>query len=304
MRIGEAELTPVLELEAGLVAVAGLCYRWDPAQVEAEAEWLYPRHVDPVTGMARLSHHSWLLRTGDLTLLVDPCIGNSKPRPFPPNEYYHMLDTPWLDRLATAGAHPDEIDLVVCTHLHPDHCGWNTQLVDGRWTPTFPNARYVLSAPEVSFWERFAREPDRFPEFAYNRGVLEDSVAPVLEAGLVELLDDGDSPAPGVTVMATPGHTAGHWSVCYADRLDGVCFSGDTLHSPVHVLHPEWSLFPGPGSNYDHQAAAVSRRAVLDHCATTGHVLAPAHFQAPHACRVAPSAEGRFLLSWMTESYR
>jgi glyoxylase-like metal-dependent hydrolase (beta-lactamase superfamily II) len=150
MRVGEAALTPVLELEAGLVPVAGLCYGWDPAQVESQAEWLYPRHVDLITGMARLSHHSWLLRARDLVLLVDPCIGNAKPRPRPPNEYYNMLDTPWLDRLAAAGARPDEIDLVVCTHLHPDHCGWNTRLVDGRWTPTFPKARYVLSAAEVS----------------------------------------------------------------------------------------------------------------------------------------------------------
>ena len=169
-----------------------------------------------------------------------------------------MLDTAWLDRLAAVGAHPYEIDLVVCTHLHPDHCGWNTQLIDGRWTPTFPNAPLrAVSSRGLVLGELRAGDPDRFPEFAYNRDVFEDSVAPVMEAGLVELLDDGDSPAPGVTLMATPGHTAGHWSVCYADDLDGVCFSGDTLHSPVHVLYPEWSLFPGPGSNYDH---AGSRR--------------------------------------------
>jgi glyoxylase-like metal-dependent hydrolase (beta-lactamase superfamily II) len=159
----------------------------------------------------------------------------------------------------------------------------------------------VLSALEVSFWESFAREPDRFSEFAYNRGVFEDSVAPVGEARLVELLDGGDSPAPGVTLMVTPGQTAGHWFVCYADDLDGVCFSGETLHSPVHVLYPEWSLFPAPGSNYD-PAAAASRRAVLDHCATTGHLLAPAHFQTPHACRIALSDDGRYLLSWRTET--
>src|SRR5215470_791720 len=220
MQVGSAELTCVVELDAGLAPLAGLCSGWDPAQVEEHASWLYPRHVDPVAGMVRLSHHSWLLQTGDRTVLVDPCIGNGKQRPSPPDEYYEMLDTPWLERLAAAGAHPDDVDVVVCTHLHPDHCGWNTQLVDGRWVPTFPRARYVLSAPEVAFWSAFAQEPDRFPELSYNRGVFEDSVAPVLDAGLVQLLDDGDTLAPGITVMATPGHTVGHWSVLYADDLD------------------------------------------------------------------------------------
>jgi len=301
MRVGRAELTSVLELEAGLVPLVGLCSGWDPALVAEHADWLYPRHVDPVAGVVRLSHHSWLLRVDDLRVLVDPCIGNGKQRPSPPDAYYERLDTPWLDRLVAAGSHPDAIDVVVCTHLHPDHCGWNTQLVDGRWVPTFPNARYVLSAPEVAFWSAFAQEPDRFPELSYNRGVFEDSVAPVLDAGLVQLLDAGDTLAPGITLMGTPGHTVGHWSVCYADDLDGICFSGDTLHSPVHVLHPEWGVGPGPGAHHDAAAAAASRRRVLDHCADTGHLLAPAHFQAPHTCRIAHGADGGYGLTWSTD---
>lgn len=121
MRVGEAELTPVVELEAGLVPVAALCYGWDPAQVEDQTEWLYPRHVDPVTGMARLSHQSWVLRTGGLTMLVDPCIGNSKPRPLPPNEYYNMLDTGAVERLVLCNKRlhiPYQCATVGCTLIN------------------------------------------------------------------------------------------------------------------------------------------------------------------------------------------
>jgi glyoxylase-like metal-dependent hydrolase (beta-lactamase superfamily II) len=296
MQIGQAELTPVIEIEAGPVPAFALCDGWDQMLLEPHADWLYPKHIDPASGNALLSHHSWLLRIGDTTVLIDPCIGNDKPRNHPAIAYYDRLDTPWLDRLAAAGARPEDIDIVVCTHLHPDHCGWNTRLVDGRWVPTFPNARYVVSATEVAFWEEFTAHPDRYPQYGFNLGVFTDSMTPVIEAGLATMVNDGDEPTPGLTMMATPGHTAGHCALLYADDVDGICFAGDVFHTPVNVLFPQWSMLPG--GNHDSAVAATSRLAVLDHCVDTGHLLAPAHFQAPHCCRVGRGPDGSYTISW------
>ncbi len=302
MRIGRSNLRSVFEIQGEPLPVAGLCFGWDPDLIAPHAEWLYPDHVDPITQTLRLAHHSWLLTTPELTVLIDPCIGNDKPRETPPNEYYDRLDTPWLERLEAAGSHPDQIDLVICTHLHPDHCGWNTRRIDGTWVPTFPNARYVLSAPEVAFWQALEQQPETYPEFSYNLGVFTDSVAPVLDAGQALVLEAGEPFAHGFTTMETAGHTAGHWSVIYEDDLDGICFSGDVVHTPVHVLFPEWSLYPGPGSNFDHDRAAKARRKVLEHCANSGHLLAPAHFQAPHACRVTHGSDGHYVIQWESET--
>src|ERR1700761_7518566 len=116
MQIGRAQLAAVVEVAAHPVPVAGMCYGWDMDKVGSEADWLFPRHVDPVGQMVNLSYHSWLLHTADFTALIDPCIGNNKSRPFSPE--YDRLDTPWLERLSAAGAQPDSIDLVICTHLH------------------------------------------------------------------------------------------------------------------------------------------------------------------------------------------
>ncbi|MGD9791937.1 MAG: MBL fold metallo-hydrolase [Acidimicrobiia bacterium] len=296
MRVGQAELTAIIEIDAVPTPAAVFSDGLDLAFAAQYADALFPDHIDPASGNAMLSHHSWLLQANGLNVLVDPCVGNDKPRSNPVIAQYDMLDTPWLERLAATGVRPEDIDVVVCTHLHPDHCGWNTRLVDGRWVPTFPNARYILSSTEVAFWEGFEAEPDRHPEVAFNIGVFTDSVRPVIDAGLATMAEHGYAPAPGLSLMATPGHTAGHCALLYADDLDGICFAGDVFHTPLNVLLPD--LGGMPGLNHDSATAAISRRAVLDHCVETAHLLAPGHFQAPHCCRVGLTPTGNYTITW------
>jgi glyoxylase-like metal-dependent hydrolase (beta-lactamase superfamily II) len=211
--------------------------------------------------------------------------------------FYDNLQTPWLERLAAAAVTPAEIDFVVCTHLHADHCGWNTHQADGRWVPTFPNARYVFTRSEYACWAREA-EGGLPPELAYNAGVFGDSVAPVVEAGQALIVDEpeGFAFAGGFTLMATPGHTPGHVAALLDAGSDGAVFCGDVLHWPGQVCLPA-----APSrSSCDDAEAVRSRLRVLDLCADRGWLLAPAHFRAPHACRVARCADGGYAPVWTT----
>ena len=147
------------------------------------AHWLAPNHYDPASAKIKLSVHSWLLQIGKQKILIDACCGNNRMRATRP--WWSMLNTPWLERLAAAGARPEEIDLVMCTHLHHDHVGWNTQMKDGRWVPTFPNARYVFSKPDVDYFHKADLDPKTAPvEF----GTFRECVLPIIEAGRADLV--------------------------------------------------------------------------------------------------------------------
>jgi glyoxylase-like metal-dependent hydrolase (beta-lactamase superfamily II) len=171
----------------------------------------FTRYYDPETNLVLTSIHSWLLRTPQSVVLVDTCCGNLKDRPAMPP--MHQLDTPFLARLADAGVQPGDVDYVVCTHLHVDHVGWNTHLVNGEWVPTFPNARYVLNSTEFDFWK-----PGNPASSAIeiNHGVFEDSVQPMFDRDQIDLWD-GDCDIDGVLHLEMAvGHTPGHavaWSM-------------------------------------------------------------------------------------------
>jgi glyoxylase-like metal-dependent hydrolase (beta-lactamase superfamily II) len=260
-----------------------------PDQVQAEVGWMAPRFFDPVHDHLYLSYHSWLVDTGRNRVLIDPCVGNHKNRPLLP-EYDH-LDGPWLDRLAAVGSSPDDIDLVVCTHLHADHCGWNTKLVDGRWEPTFPNARYLFSRLERDYWARDLSEAGS-PELpAFNRGVFADSVLPVIEAGQALVFDGQLELTPDLTIEPTPGHTPGHVSVILDVGDSGMAFGGDVIHHPLQVRYPQLNT----ASCVDPVEARRQRANLLQRCADRRLLLGAAHFPEPHAFGVQ-SAGGGFRL--------
>jgi len=230
-----------------------------------------------------LSVHTWVVRTPRAVILVDTCTGNAKHRPTMPG--MHMLDTPYLERLRAAGVAPEDVDFVVCTHLHIDHVGFNTTLSDGRWVPTFPNATYLINQTEFDFWN--PTNPAN-ADLAFNAGVFADSVAPCFEAEQVRLWR-GDYDLDGVVHLAeAPGHTPGN-AVAWLHSGDAwALFSGDTMHSPLQILEPSWSsAFDGDGA-----AAERSRRALLDVCAERDAVVLAAHFPAPHAFRLARRGHG------------
>ena len=261
---------------------------WDPAVLQAHADWLVPDHYDPVSGMLKLSIHSWLLTVGGKRILIDACVGNHKPRAARP--LWHMLDSPYLARLAAAGARPDQIDMVMCTHLHVDHVGWNTRLENGRWVPTFPNARYVFSTQDYEHYLAVDRDPEKGPA---NMGSFRDSILPVVEAGLAQMVSGaaalGESLAldENLSVEPAPGHTPGTLAIKFDSRGGRALFCGDILHHALQVYRPEWNSV----ACADAVNARTSRRKVLEHCAG-GALLLPAHFGKPFACHIENQGKG------------
>jgi glyoxylase-like metal-dependent hydrolase (beta-lactamase superfamily II) len=255
---------------------------FDPAVIDEHRHWLVPHHYDEGAGRFISSIHSWLLRVGGQNILIDTCSGNHKERPG--FDRFHMLDTPWLDRLADAGVAPEEIDMVLCTHLHVDHAGWNTRLEDGRWVPTFPNAKYVFSHTDHAFWE----ERFKSGEVDVNSRTYQDSVLPVVAAGQAMMIDGEHDLAAGLLVEPAPGHTPGHVLLKAESGGDRALFSGDIMHQAIQVYYPDWnSMF----CELPDEARATRRR-VLEHCAETGALLMPAHFGYPHVARIGRAGDG------------
>jgi len=246
--------------------------------------WLVPHHYSPEHDRLVTSVHSWLIRTDRHTILLDSCGGNHKERPGLAR--FHQRDTPYLARLREAGAAPEDIDIVLCTHLHADHVGWNTMLRDGRWIPTFPNAKYLFSRSEDEYGD-----PRRNPaaDADPQRGcAYRDSVLPVIEAGQVEFIDDGSKIIDGLFFQDAVGHTAGHGLLKLESGNDAAVFPGDSLHQPMQVFRPDWN------SRFCEQAgpARATRRSILDYCSDRHALLLPAHFGAPHGGYVTRHAAG------------
>ncbi|GGP63171.1 MBL fold metallo-hydrolase [Saccharothrix coeruleofusca] len=243
-------------------------------EVVARHDWLRPDFADDA-GVLRLATHSFALRAGGLRIVVDTGIGNGKTRA---NPAWHDLRTDYLDRLAAAGFPPESVDLVVTTHLHTDHVGWNTRAVDGEWVPTFPNARYLVSRAEREFWAGYDMDEPR-------KQMFRDSVHPVEQAGLLDLVDvpaDGLDVVPGVRLLPAPGHTPGHVAVRLDDGGRTALITGDCLHHPVQLPHPDISSCV----DIDPVLAETTRRDLLARLADTGTLLLGSHFPPPTAGRV------------------
>lgn len=276
--LGKATLEKIVDLDPFALPLRFILPDADPAALRHAEAVLAPDHVDFAGERLLLGVHSLLLRTSSLTVLIDTCIGEHKPRPRRA-DWHERTETGFLERLAAAGVRPDEIDLVFCTHLHADHVGWNTRRADGRWVPTFPNARYLIGRAELADSERrHAEDPT-----AYSHGAYADSVLPVVEAGLVETVDDGFEIAPGLTVEALPGHTAGQIGLCLAcGGGRQAFFCGDAIHSPVQVYEPGWAS----AFCHDRDAAVATRLGLLERSAETDALLIPAHLRRHAAMRV------------------
>lgn len=252
--------------------------------LERHIGWLAPNHYSHEHDRLITSVHSWLIRTARHIILLDCCGGNHKERSWLPR--FHMLDTPFLERLRAAGAAPEEVDMVLCTHLHEDHVGWNTQLKDGRWVPTFPNAKYLFSKKENDYWD--PRQNPLTSEHPVRSIVYHDSVLPVIESGQALMLEGSHAIDDHMLVEPAPGHTPGHVILKLAGGGKRALFSGDVMHHVLQVYAPHWN------SRFCEMPdeARVTRRRVLEHCAEHGALLFPVHFGAPFVAAISASTRG------------
>ncbi|MEQ6024790.1 MBL fold metallo-hydrolase [Streptomyces salinarius] len=236
--------------------------------------WLSPEFADG-QGVLRLASHSFAVEADGMRVLVDTGIGNGKRRA---NPAWHDLNSDYEARLRAAGFAPESVDLVILTHLHADHVGWNTRADGDAWVPTFPNARYLTSRTEWEHWAGADMEEAR-------RQMFRDSVHPVREAGLLDLVDvadEGTDVAPGVRLLPTPGHTPGQVAVALSSLGESALITGDSIHHPVQMAHPELCscVDVAPG------LAARTRNRLLDSLAGTSTLLLGSHFPAPTAGHV------------------
>lgn len=243
--------------------------------------WLEPDLFEPTQGLLSLDRQSFVIRTPRHTIMVDTCVGADKERASP---HWHHLQSPWLENFAALQLTPDDIDIVFCTHLHADHIGWNTRLKDGKWVPTFPNARYLFGRIE---YEHAKRELERRPD--PDGPLMEDSILPVVEAGQAVFVDEGYEIEPGFRLDLTVGHTPGH--MCLDIRAGRrAVFCGDLMHHPVQVREPQWSSC----FCLDPRQSAATRRGFLERHCDTGTLILPAHFGRGTVGQVRPSREFGF----------
>jgi glyoxylase-like metal-dependent hydrolase (beta-lactamase superfamily II) len=227
--IGDVTVTKIVELEV----TGGSRFLLPQATPEAvlPMTWLQPHFADE-NGRLRMSIHALIVETPSRRIVVDTCLGNDKTgRRIP---HWNDLHGPFLSDLAAAGYPRESIDTVLCTHLHVDHVGWNTMLVEGRWIPTFPNARYLYGRVEFAHWTTITGREDM-------KTILADSVLPVFDAGLVDLVETDAQICEEVTLVPTLGHTPGHVSVRIASRGEEALITGDFMHHPVQIGRPDWT---------------------------------------------------------------
>jgi glyoxylase-like metal-dependent hydrolase (beta-lactamase superfamily II) len=244
--------------------------------------WLHPHFTDE-NGYGRFSVHALLIETPSTRLIVDTCVGNDKPRLFP---FFNMLNTTFLSDLTAAGWPRESVNGVLCTHLHIDHVGWNTVLEAGRWVPTFPNARYYMGRSELAHWQKEMEREGADPSFSATaqammdtRATFTDSVQPVLDAGLETLVETTAQIAPGIRLIPTPGHTPGHVSVVIESHGERAVITGDLMHHPCQIAHPEWSA----AFDSDPRQSEVTRREFFAQFADTPTLIIGTHFGGPTA---------------------
>jgi glyoxylase-like metal-dependent hydrolase (beta-lactamase superfamily II) len=214
---------------------------------------------------------------------VDSCVGNDKPRPR--NPHWHQRQGSYLSDLASLGLKPEDIDIVMCTHLHADHVGWNTRLHNGGWVPTFPNARYLFGKKEVEYWRQALANS---AADQVNHGSWADSVEPIFQAGQAELVAEDQEVDDGVQLMPAPGHTPGNVIVKLEARGERAYLTGDVIHHPIQVEHPEWSTC----FCSDPQLSAETRLKTLATVAQQDAWLLSAHFPTPTATKIRHTDAG------------
>jgi glyoxylase-like metal-dependent hydrolase (beta-lactamase superfamily II) len=267
-RVGDMTIHRLVEMEAGFRPILQFLPNLTPERLAENRPWLLEAGALDPQDLILICFQSHVIVTPHHTILVDGCIGNDKS--FPDRARWHRkTDRTWMDALAKAGLTVEDIDYVLCTHLHADHVGWNTQLLDGRWVPTFPNARYLFTETELAFWTaQNAAQPQLH---------FQESVLPVVEAGRVDLVTSSHALNDHVRLLPTPGHTIDHYAVQLGVGRDDAVLTGDLIHSPLQARYPDLTM----RLDHDPALAVQTRRAFLERYCDTDTLCCFAHFPSP-----------------------
>ena len=290
VHVGDVSITRVLEWSGPVATVDVVLPASDAGTWQSNRSWLSPDFWDPRDDSYQVNLQTWLVRSAGSTILVDTGAGRLRSRPGLPA--FGQLDTDLPARLAEAGVRPTDVDLVVNTHLHLDHVGWNTTAVDGGWEPTFPNATYLLPRADVDAWRPGSATVRE--DAGINTNVFDDSVRPVLDSGQAVLWAQDHVIDADIRLEAAPGHTPGHSVLKVRSRGESAVLVGDVLHSPIQILKPEWnSCFCE-----DPAMARTTRGRLLGWAADNSALVLPSHFGGHGACEVARRGGGFALTGW------
>ncbi|MDA1074597.1 MAG: MBL fold metallo-hydrolase [Proteobacteria bacterium] len=278
-QVGNIKITRVVEMQVA----GGSRFILPDATREAclSIDWMQPHFMD-VDGNLIMSIHALVVDTGERRIVVDTCIGNDKQRSIP---NWTNLQTDFLKDLAAAGYPRETIDTVLCTHLHVDHVGWNTMLVDGEWVPTFPNARYLLAEKEWQYWDANEDEAQYGP-------IMADSVRPVIEAGLVDFIDWEHEVTPEIRLEPTPGHTPGHVSIHIRSNGEEALITGDCIHHPCQMTRTDWCS----SADFDQTVGRQTREGLLERYVDQDILIIGTHFATPTAGHIKHLKGGGYWL--------
>jgi glyoxylase-like metal-dependent hydrolase (beta-lactamase superfamily II) len=281
IKLGTVTIKRVVEQQAAIFNALEFFPTLTKAVLDENRSWLQPTFIEPVTDKLVLCIQSYIVQTPHHNIVIDTCVGNHKPRPTRP--MWNMLSTDRYEKgLAAAGLTVDDIDYVMCTHLHVDHVGWNTRLDNGRWVPTFPKAKYVFAERELAHWTNTEKgDPSACPW-------ITDSVLPIVAAGRTEVVKSNHALNELVQLIPTPGHTIDHFSVHVGRQGQDALITGDMIHSPIQARYPEL----GMRVDYDSKQAGATRREIFGRFCDTSTLFCMAHFPSPSTGRITRWGDG------------
>jgi glyoxylase-like metal-dependent hydrolase (beta-lactamase superfamily II) len=289
--VGKAKITAIVEQP--LNDLNGLIQNASQESL-ADIPWLRPHFVD-ADGTLLGVVQTFVIEVGDALIVVDTCVGDNKD--LPSSHEWDKRVFGLYEKFKAAGFDPDRVDFVLCTHLHLDHVGMNTLLIDGAFVPTFPAAQYLFARTEFEFWASEYEQPEQDLEklerpfermratfHKTQKNVHDQSVQPIVDAGLVVLVDPPREIVPGVTLIPTPGHTPGHVSVQIISEGDKAIITGDSFHHPCQIARMDWGTF----ADIDRDTAKATRQAMLEEMSGTDALMIGSHFSWPTAGRIVP----------------
>lgn len=276
--VGDVEIYQIVELEAGEI-IQEVIGNATPENIR-EISWLFPHFADEAGNIKALVQ-GFLIKSNDKSILIDTCNGNNKDRVDIP--VWAKLQTDFLKRLRSVGIAESDVDVVACTHLHCDHIGWNTRFENGKWVPTFPNAEYLFAREEYDYW---VQKPEK--EIADDKAAFDDSITPIMEAGLGRLVEVNHQLDKNVRLIPSSGHTPCHVSVLIESQNQSAMISGDFLHHPCQIANPHWTT----DADTLPEKGILTRQEIFDKIADSGLLLIGSHFANPAAGQVLRSKDG------------